>query len=57
MEMAISSMDICKNITPKYLDSIRKRIVNSKIIVLDTKSGGRNSKISGIPEKKAAFNT
>ena len=36
MEMAISSMDICKNITPKYLDSIRKRIVNSKIIVLDT---------------------
>jgi len=36
MEMAISSMDICRNITPKYLDTIRKRIVNSKLIILDT---------------------
>ncbi len=36
MEMAVSSTDICKNITPKFLESIRKRIVNSKLIILDT---------------------
>lgn len=36
MEMAVSSTDICKNITPDYLESIRKRIVNAKLLVLDT---------------------
>ena len=36
MEMAVSSMDICKNITPEFLDSIRKIVTNAKLIVLDT---------------------
>ncbi len=36
MEMAISSTDICKNITPKFLESIRKKVVHAKLIVLDT---------------------
>ena len=36
MEMAVSSTDICKNITPVYLDSIRKKITNAKLLVVDT---------------------
>lgn len=36
MEMAVSSMDICKNITPAYLDSIRKKITNAQLLVVDT---------------------
>lgn len=36
MEMAVSSTDICKHITPEYLESIRKKIINAKLIVLDT---------------------
>lgn len=36
VEMAVASTDICKNITPNFLETIRKRITNAKLIVLDT---------------------
>ncbi|RRD39671.1 winged helix-turn-helix transcriptional regulator [Leptotrichia sp. OH3620_COT-345] len=36
MEMAVSSTDICKSITPEFLDTIRKKVTNAKLIVLDT---------------------
>lgn len=36
VEMAVASTDICQNITPTYLETIRKRITNAKMIVLDT---------------------
>lgn len=36
VEMAVASTDICRNITPSYLESIRKRMTNAKMIVVDT---------------------
>ena len=36
MEIAVSSTDICKNITPEFLETIRKKITNAKLLVLDT---------------------
>ncbi len=36
MEMAVSSTDICKSITPAFLNTIRKKITNAKLLVLDT---------------------
>lgn len=36
MEMAVSSTDICKNITPFYLEKVKKNILEAKIIVVDT---------------------
>lgn len=34
-EISISSSDICKNITPMYLNSIKKKITNARLVVLD----------------------
>lgn len=36
MDLAVSSMDICKHITPDYLNSIRKKLTAAELLVVDT---------------------
>lgn len=36
LEVAISSENICKGITPNYLEGLKRKLFNSKLIVVDT---------------------